>query len=102
MISTLSSWPQAAIDSSTQTTPQPRLAHAAHEFEAQMMNELLKPLNEHEGLFSDPDADSGSSNALTSFANESLGKAMSEHGGLGIANQIIAKLSHKGNAKVTS
>jgi hypothetical protein len=29
---------------SSQATPQPRLVHAAHEFEAQMMQELLKPM----------------------------------------------------------
>ena len=29
-------------------TPAARLVHAAHEFEAQMMKELLKPMTEHE------------------------------------------------------
>jgi Rod binding domain-containing protein len=38
-------------------TPQPRLVHAAHEFEAQMMQELLKPMTQGEGLDGDGDSD---------------------------------------------
>lgn len=85
-----------------QTTPQPRLVRAAHEFEAQMMKELLKPLSAQKGLFGEEEADSGSGGALTEYATEALGRAMSDHGGLGIANQIIGELSRSGNHQVTS
>ena len=78
-------------------SPQPRLVKAAHEFEAQMMNELLKPLSDSDGLTSDDDANTGSGGALGGFASEALGRALSEHGGLGIADSIVRSLSHSGN-----
>ncbi len=90
----------------SQTTPQPRLVRAAHEFEAQMMKELMKPLQESSSLDgSDDDADSGSSGALGEFASEALGRALSEGGGFGIANRIVHQLSagnHAGNQNGTA
>jgi Rod binding domain-containing protein len=78
-------------------SPQPRLAKAAHEFEAQMMNELLKPLTASDGLTGDEDdAGLGSAGALGAFASEALGRALSEHGGLGIADSIVHSLSQSG------
>jgi Rod binding domain-containing protein len=73
-------------------TPQPRLVKAAHEFEAQMMKELLKPLNSGTSITGEEE-DSGSNGALGEYAQEALGRAMSDHGGLGIAHQIIQHLS---------
>jgi Rod binding domain-containing protein len=79
-------------------SPQPRLVRAAHEFEAQMMKELLKPMSDSEGLPGD-EADSGlgATGALGEFASEALGRALSEHGGLGIADRIVLSLSTAGN-----
>ena len=79
-------------------TPQPRLVHAAHEFEAQMMQELLKPMTSGDGLDGeDSDSASGSGGALGAFASESLGQALSDHGGFGIATGIVRQLSAAGN-----
>jgi Rod binding domain-containing protein len=75
-------------------TPQPRLVHAAHEFEAQMMQELLKPMTSGDGL---DEEDSGSGSALGEFAAEALGKGLSERGGFGIATGIVRELSTTGN-----
>jgi len=72
--------------------PEPRLVKAAHEFEAQLMKELLTPMTHAVGADND-DADSGSGGALADFAAESLGQALSLHGGLGIADGIIRNLS---------
>ena len=85
-------------------TPQPRLVKAAHEFEAAMMKELMAPLEPgHDSLDGGEDAD-GSVSALGSFAGEALGKAISEHGGFGIAKSIIRQLTaignHSGNSPV--
>jgi Rod binding domain-containing protein len=78
-------------------SPQPRLVKAAHEFEAQMMNELLKPLTASDALAGDEDdTGMGSAGALGAFASEALGRALSEHGGLGIADSIVHSLSHSG------
>jgi Rod binding domain-containing protein len=78
--------------------PQPRLVKAAHEFEAQMMKELMKPLNRSED---DGDEDSGSGGALGEFASEALGRALSEGGGFGIASRIVKQLSPPGNQNGT-
>jgi Rod binding domain-containing protein len=88
---------KAAPSTATPPTPQPRLVRAAHEFEAQMMKELMKPLNQGNSLTGaddDADDDSGSSGALGEFASEALGRALSEHGGFGIASSIVKQLSH--------
>jgi Rod binding domain-containing protein len=78
--------------------PQPRLLRAAHEFEAQMMKELLKPMSASEDMSGDEDGEGlGASGALGEFASEALGRALSEHGGLGIADSIVHSLSHAGN-----
>jgi Rod binding domain-containing protein len=83
-------------------TPQPRLVRAAHEFEAQMMKELLKPMTGTNGLDGeDDDSASGSGGALGEFASEALGRALSEQGGFGIANRIVQDLSHSGNKDAT-
>ena len=84
-----------------QTGQQPRLVRAAHEFEAQMMKELLKPLTSGDGLTGSED-EPGSAGALGDYAAEALGRALSEAGGLGIANRIVGQvsqssISHSGN-----
>ena len=83
--------------------PQPRMIQAAHEFEAQMMKELLKPLTSGAALGGQgADSDAGSGGALGEFAAESLGKALSAQGGFGIANRILADLSHSGQSPTTT
>jgi Rod binding domain-containing protein len=78
--------------------PQPRLVRAAHEFEGQMMKELLKPVTDGDALTGAEDGDSGSGagseGALGEFASEALGQALSQRGGLGIASKIVQDLSH--------
>ena len=95
----------AAASTAGATTPQPRLVRAAHEFEAQMMKELIKPLNQSDALTGtdneDGDDDSGSSGALGEFASEALGRALSEGGGFGIASSIVKQLTPKGNQNGT-
>ncbi len=86
------------------TPPQPRLVCAAHEFEAQMMKELMKPLNRDSALNGSDtgeEEDTGSANALGEFASESLGRALSEGGGFGIAASILKRLSSPGNQNET-
>jgi Rod binding domain-containing protein len=88
--------------------PSPRLVRAAHEFEGQMMKELLKPLTRESlltGADGDGDQDASSGGALGEFASESLGQALSAQGGFGIADRIVRDLSHsegrRASAKVT-
>jgi len=76
----------------------PLLVKAAHEFEGQMMKELLEPLTAADDLAGDggEDGDTGSGSALGEYASEALGQALSERGGFGIANRIVHELSHSG------
>ena len=103
----------SAATSAAPSGPSPRLVKAAHEFEAQMMKELLQPMMQGNGLDDDDgggDDDSsglglgsgsGSGGALAEFASQSLGQALSQRGGFGIANQIIRELGRAGNPKST-
>ena len=89
-----------AAGTASTSTPQPRLVRAAHEFEAQMMQELMKPLTRGSSLTGEEDDSgngSGSAGALGQFATEALGRALSEKGGFGIANSVLKDLSHSGN-----
>ena len=79
----------------TRGNSEPRLIRAAHEFEGQMLKELLKPLTAGDGLTGD-EADS-SKGILGEYASEALGKALSEQGGFGIADRILHDLSRSGN-----
>ncbi|HEV2215254.1 MAG TPA: hypothetical protein VGR64_08200 [Terracidiphilus sp.] len=80
--------------------PSPRLVKAAHEFEGQLMEQLLKPMTDSDGLTGD--SVSGSAGALGSFAAAALGRALSAEGGLGLANQIIRELSPRAGEKVSA
>jgi Rod binding domain-containing protein len=85
--------------------PSPRLVHAAHEFEGQMMKELLKPLARGSlltGADGDDDEDAGSGGALGEFASEALGQALSARGGFGIADRIVKDLSHSEGRRVSA
>jgi Rod binding domain-containing protein len=75
-------------------TPSPRLVRAAHEFEGQLMEQLLKPMTDSDGLTGE--SVSGSAGALGSFATETLGQALSAQGGLGLADEIIRDLTPHG------
>jgi Rod binding domain-containing protein len=82
-----------AVATAAPAQPNPKLASAAHEFEASLMKEFLKPL-QHDSLFSEDsaqgDEDSGGSDeALMGFGSEAMAKAISERGGFGIAKKIL-------------
>lgn len=71
----------------------PKLERSAHEFEASLMSELLKPLQQSDGLTGEECEDAaGSGGALAGFASESLARAISERGGFGIADRILHQL----------
>lgn len=89
--------PVALPTEASHLIPDPRLARSAHAFEASLMGELLKPMQQTDGLTGD-DEDSGSESALTGFATESLAQVISERGGLGIADRVLHEL-HAAGAK---
>ena len=83
---------QSALPNRSASFAQPRLVQAAHEFEAQMMKELLKPMSGGAGMDGD-ESESGSGGAMADFATEALGQSLSKSGGLGIAASILRSLS---------
>jgi len=83
-------------DAGDPVTPSPRLEKASHQFEASMLQELLKPMQEHSG-FSDKDDDddnsADSNSSLLEYGTEVMARALSERGGLGISKMVLAKLA---------
>jgi Rod binding domain-containing protein len=93
--------PQGLSSQSTSATAaqgkNPKLERSAHEFEASLMAELLKPLQGGDGLTGeDSDSGAGSGGALAGFASQSLARAISERGGFGIADRILHQLESAG------
>jgi Rod binding domain-containing protein len=81
---------------SAPSDPQPRLIQAAHEFEAQLMKELLRPLTVNS---EDDGSESGSQGVLGDFATEALGQSLSRSGGFGISASVVRSLSRNGPAR---
>jgi peptidoglycan hydrolase FlgJ len=71
-----------------------KLERSAHEFEASLMTELLRPLQETDGAGGEDTEPGGmgSGSALQDFASESLARAISERGGFGIADRVLRQL----------
>ncbi len=71
-----------------------RLADSAHQFEAMMLQEILKPLNFSASPGSDEDSESsGAGSTIQGYGTEALAKAVSDGGGFGIAQHIIQQVA---------
>jgi len=86
--------------------PPERLVKAANEFEAQMLKELLKPLQALGSADGGGEADgedgalgggplTGSTSSLEDFATEALGEALARQGGFGIASGVVKQLGRR-------
>ena len=69
------------------------LVAAAHEFEGQLMKELLRPMTIPDN---EDDPQAGFCGAMTDFAAEAFGQALSSRGGFGIATSILHSFSESG------
>jgi Rod binding domain-containing protein len=79
-------------------TPSPRLQQASHEFEASMLQQLLKPMEKDPGMYQDSDNDdddggADSNSSLREYGTEVMARALSERGGLGISKMVLTKLA---------
>ncbi|MBS1799414.1 MAG: hypothetical protein JSS95_06265 [Acidobacteria bacterium] len=72
-----------------------KLTDAAQQFEAMMLQELLKPMRSSEDDLSGEKSEDSSFDTIASFGTESVAKAISKSGGVGIARQIIQQLSQE-------
>ena len=85
----------AAIHGHQAEAAQPRLVAAAHEFEAQLMKELLRPMTSGMSIDGE-ESEAEGGGILGDFATEALGRALSSNGGLGIATSILSAFSRNG------
>jgi Rod binding domain-containing protein len=85
---------------------QAKLTDAAQKFEGMMLQELLKPMQEGKGgsfggfgggfSTGDDDADrDGSLDTMSSFGTEAVANAISKHGGLGIAKEVLRQIGSR-------
>ncbi len=73
-----------------------KLVDAAQRFEAMMMQELLKPMQEGKGSWDgedDKDRDASLDN-FSSFGVEAMANALAKSGGLGIAKQVLRQIGN--------
>src|ERR1700679_3991526 len=72
---------------------QAKLTDAAQQFEATMLQELLKPMQHGQDSWDgDEKSDDSSTDSISSFGTEAVAKAISKGGGFGIAKQIVSKV----------
>ena len=73
---------------------QAKLVDAAQQFEAAMLQELLKPMQHGQDSWGGEEkSDDSGSDTISSLGTEAIAKAISKGGGFGIAKQIVAKVS---------
>jgi Rod binding domain-containing protein len=86
-----------------ETAKQAKLVQAAQQFEAMLLQEMLKPMRSGQDSWGgdgggmDSSGDSGSSDGsmdtISSFGTEAVAAAISKGGGFGIARQVIRQVS---------
>ena len=72
-----------------------KLADAAQQFEGMLLQEMLKPMREHEFCPSrsgDSDPSDSGGDTLSSFGTEVMATAIAKAGGMGIAKRIVAQV----------
>lgn len=73
---------------------QAKLVDAAQQFEATMLQELLKPIQHGQDSWDGEEkSEDSASDTISSFGTEAIANAISKGGGFGIAKQIVSKLS---------
>lgn len=70
-----------------------KLIDAAQQFEATMLQELLKPMHGQSSWGSDETTDDTASDTISSFGTEAIAKAISKGGGFGIAKHVISQIT---------
>lgn len=74
-----------------------KLADAAQQFEAMMMQELLKPFaTGRDGWGEEEQSTDAAADTMSSFGTEAVAKAIAKGGGLGIARQVIQQVTEEG------
>jgi|SRR5580698_1727195 flagellar protein FlgJ len=75
---------------------QAKLTDAAQQFEAMMLQEMLKPMRGGQDSWGGEDKDSDSaSDTISSFGTEAFANAISKGGGFGLAKQVVSQINHE-------
>ena len=72
-----------------------KLVDAAQQFEAMLMQEMLKPMRKGEDSWGEDKDNDSASDTISSFGTEAVAKAISKGGGLGIAKQVIRQVTQE-------
>ena len=95
-----------AATPSSQTSPaqQSKLVAGAHEFEAMLLQQMLKPLQFGEAAGADSETDTdgnsgGANDTIRSLSVDAVSKAIAQAGGLGIAKQVIQQVERENQHK---
>ncbi len=83
---------------------QAKLVDAAQQFEAMMLQEMLKPMRGDQDSGGGEDDSDTAHDTIVSFGTEAFAKAISKAGGFGIARQVISqvKLEHQRDSEKKS
>ena len=77
-----------------ETQKQAKLVDAAQQFEATMLQELLKPMQHGQDSWGgDEKSDDTTFDTISSFGTETMAKAISKGGGFGIARQVVSQIT---------
>ena len=91
--SDVTSQPTAVVEAQKQA----KLVDAAQQFEATMLQELLKPMQHGQSSWGgEENSDDTASDTISSYGTEAIAKAISKGGGFGIAKQIVSKVALEG------
>lgn len=78
-----------------------RLVDAAQQFEALMLQELLKPMSSTENKWDTGEQEGDKSmDTMTSYGTEAVAKAIVRGGGLGIAKKVVEQVSAERDRQV--
>jgi peptidoglycan hydrolase FlgJ len=91
------------VDLGLDVQKQAKLTDAAQQFEAMMLQEMLKPMRKEQSSWGDDDNGEGdsASDTISSFGAEAFAKALSKEGGFGIAKKVISqvKMEHQNHSE---
>jgi flagellar protein FlgJ len=94
--SDISSQPEATVD----VQKQAKLVDAAQQFEATMLQELLKPMQHGQDSWGgDEKSDDTTFDTMSSFGTETMAKAISKGGGFGIARKVVSQITSEHQQK---
>jgi Rod binding domain-containing protein len=72
-----------------------KLVDAAQQFEAMLMQEMLKPMRAGQNDWSGEENDDSAADTISTFGTEAVAKAISKGGGFGIARQVVRQVTRE-------